>query len=56
MEVFIPTLSMLLLSSDDFNVDLDAAVIAEMAFWNYRFEILKFHDFRKTVNSDAHSL
>ena len=56
IEIFVPTLSMLLLSSDDCDVELDIAVIAELAFWNYRFEMLRFHDGRKTVNADAHSM
>lgn len=47
---------MVLLSSDDPNLDVDRALIAELVFWNFRFSMLKFHDFRKILDLTSHSL
>lgn len=55
MEISIPSLSMLLLTSDD-DVELEQTMIAELVFWNYRFVMTKYHDYRKDVDITAHSL
>ena len=55
MEISIPSLSMLLLTSDD-DVELEQTMIAELVFWNYKFEMKKYHDYRKDVDITSHSL
>lgn len=55
-KISIPSLSMVLLSTDDVELDVDLALIAEMVFWNFGFEMLKFHDGRKDLNLSSHSL
>jgi hypothetical protein len=47
---------MVLLSSDDTQLDVDRALIAEVVFWNYSFIMRKFHDFRKVCDMTSHSL
>ena len=56
IQITIPSLSLVLLSSDDTELEIDKALIAEMVFWNFCFEMLKFHDGRKDLNLDSHSL
>ena len=31
-------------------------MIAELVFWNYKFQMKKFHDYRKIINITSHSL
>ena len=31
-------------------------MIAELVFWNYKFEMKKYHDYRKDVDITSHSL
>ena len=47
---------MVLLSSDDTNLDVDRALIAEIVCWNYRFQMLRFHDGRKELEITGHSM
>lgn len=47
---------MVLLSSDDPELDCDRAMIAEVVCWNYCLEMLKFHDGRKNLDVSSHSL
>jgi hypothetical protein len=56
INVSIPSLAMVLLSSDDTQLDVDRALIAELVFWNFNFEMIKFHDARKVCELTSHSL
>ena len=56
IEITIPSLSLVLLSTDDTEPDIDKALIAEMVFWNFGFEMLRYHDGRKELNLNSHSL
>ena len=56
IEIMIPSLSMVLLSSDDTSLHIDDSQIAELVFWNYHFEMLRFHDGRKKLDLTSHSL
>ena len=56
IEITIPSLSLVLLSTDDTELDIDKALIAEMVFWNFGFEMLRYHDGRKELNLNSHSL
>ena len=56
IEITIPSLSMVLLSSDDMSLEVDAGLIAEIVCWNFRFEMLRFHDGRKKLDLTSHSL
>ena len=47
---------MLVLTTDDKSCDLDSRLIGELVFWNFNFDMLKFHDYRKILNLNAHSL
>ena len=47
---------MVLLSSDAPNLEVDASLIAEIVYWNFKFEMLRFHDGRKRLDLTSHSL
>ena len=55
VEIIIPSMSMVLLSSDDASLEVDASLIAELVFWNFHFEMLRFHDGRKKLDLTSHS-